>query len=302
MVWLVKRIAYGVGGLAVLILLLLAGVYGVSSRRFERTFPAGRPESPPVPTDAAAIERGRHLAQVIAKCGDCHDQDLGGRVFIDAGPMIGRLYAPNITKGKGSVTESFSVADWERVIRHGVTPEGRALKIMPSEDFIHMSDPDLGALLAYLRTVPPVDRGSQPTLVGPLSRALYLAGKFPLLPAEQLNPSARHAEVPVGVTKEYGEYLANVGGCTGCHGPGLSGGRIPGTPPAIPPAQNLTPAGIGTWTEADFFRALRTGVRPDGSHINAFMPWMSARNMTDDETRAIWFYLRSVPPRAAGTM
>lgn len=297
----VRRAGYGAALLVVLVLVLLAGVYGFSSRRLTRAFPAGRAETIAVPTDPAAIERGKHLVRVVSKCTECHGADLGGRQFIDAGPMIGRVYAPNLTRGKGSVTESFTPADWERAIRHGVTPDGRGLKIMPSEDFVYLSDADLGAILAYLRTLPPVDRVGSQTVVGPLSRVLYLAGKFPMIPAEQIAASTVHpASVPESVTAEYGKYLANVGGCTGCHGPGLSGGRIPGTPPDIPPAQNLTPAGIGTWTETDFFRALRTGVRPDGSHINAFMPWMATKDMTDDEIRAIWLYLRTVTPRADG--
>jgi len=86
-----------------------------------------------------------------------------------------------------------------------------------------------------------------------------------------------------------------VGGCTGCHGPELVGG--PSHEPGAPPAANLTPAGIGTWTEADFFKALRSGVRPDGTAINPAMPWASSGRMTDDELRALWLYLRTVPAK-----
>ena len=296
-----RRLGYALGALAGLVLLLLAGVYGFSTQRLGRKF-AVTTESLSIPTDAAALARGRHLVETIAKCGECHAPDMGGQMFLNAGALVGRVYAPNLTKGRGSATASYTTADWERAIRHGVAPEGRALKIMPSEDFVHLSDADLTAIVAYLRSLPPVDRASGTTVVGPLGRALYLAGQFPILSAERLPASTVHPTVAVGVTKEYGQYLANIGGCTGCHGPGLSGGHIPGTPPAIPPSQNLTPAGIGQWTEADFFRALRQGKRPDGSAINPFMPWMSARNMTDDEIRAVWLYLRSVPARPSGQM
>jgi hypothetical protein len=81
----------------------------------------------------------------------------------------------------------------------------------------------------------------------------------------------------------------------------VSGGRIPGTPPEFPAAQNLTPdtvSGIGKWSEADFQRALRTGRRPDNTEINPAMPWKLAGQMTDEEMHAVWLYLRSVPPRA----
>jgi hypothetical protein len=71
-------------------------------------------------------------------------------------------------------------------------------------------------------------------------------------------------------------------------------------PPGLPPASNLTTAGIGNWTEADFVRALREGTRPDGTVINEFMPWKAFRGMTDAELHAIWLYLRSVPARAFG--
>jgi hypothetical protein len=71
-------------------------------------------------------------------------------------------------------------------------------------------------------------------------------------------------------------------------------------PPGLPPASNLTPAGIGAWTEADFVRALREGKRPDGSPLNEFMPWKVFRGMTDAEYHALWLYLRSVPPKPFG--
>jgi hypothetical protein len=63
---------------------------------------------------------------------------------------------------------------------------------------------------------------------------------------------------------------------------------------------NLTPAGIGKWSEADFMKALRTGVRPDGRILSAVMPWPYTKFLTDDEIRAMWMYLQSLPPRQAG--
>ena len=107
--------------------------------------------------------------------------------------------------------------------------------------------------------------------------------------------------MPPADTVEYGHYIAQVGGCTGCHGAGLSGGPIPGVPPDFPPAQNLTPTGIGQWSDADIVRALRVGKRPDGTTINQFMPWPYTASMTDTEMAALIKYLRSVPPRPTGT-
>jgi hypothetical protein len=90
-----------------------------------------------------------------------------------------------------------------------------------------------------------------------------------------------------------------VSGCRGCHGLKLSGGRVAG-PPGIPPASNLTPTGLGNWSEADFEKALRTGKKPDGTIINDFMPWQLAGKMTDEELHAIWVYLKSVPAQETG--
>jgi cytochrome c553 len=169
---------------------------------------------------------------------------------------------------------------------------------MPSNDYAAMSDADLQALLAYLRTLPPVDRTVPPTNVRALGRALYLAGKLPLFPAELMDHrAARPAPVPAGVTVEYGEYLATIGGCRGCHGPELAGGEAMG-PAGTPPPANLTAAGeVGTWSKDDFVHALRTGRRPNGTAINAFMPWALAGQMTDDEMSAVWMYIKSVPAK-----
>jgi mono/diheme cytochrome c family protein len=91
----------------------------------------------------------------------------------------------------------------------------------------------------------------------------------------------------------HGRYLADV---SGCHGPGLSGGQVAG-PDNLPPAANLTPAGLGRWTQADFVRAIREGRRPDGSAVNEFMPWRAYGAMTDAELESLSLYLRSVPAK-----
>ncbi len=298
----VKRLGYAAGGAAALLVLLVAGVYGFSSVRLRRSFLLPAREALVIPTDRASILRGEHLTRTVTKCGDCHGADMGGRLFIDGGALIGRIYTPNLTSGRGSATAAYTAQDWERAIRHGIAPGGRALKVMPSNELAGLSDADLGDIVAFVRSLPAVDRTGGSITVGPISRALYLAGQFPILSAEAIDHAAPHPRaLTPGVTPEYGHYLADIGGCTGCHGPGLSGGHVPGTPPDFPPARNLTPTGIGSWTEQDFFRALRTGNRPDGTLINTFMPWPTAGRMTDEEIRAIWLYLRSVPPRETGT-
>jgi hypothetical protein len=101
-------------------------------------------------------------------------------------------------------------------------------------------------------------------------------------------------------TPEYGGYLA--ASCTGCHGPGFSGGSNP--EPGKPVVANITPdsaTGIGAWTEEQFTTALRTAVRPDGTTIDSTaMPIAITRAMTDTELKAIYRFLRTVPPKAHG--
>jgi cytochrome c553 len=289
----IKRIALG---LVSLIILLLAVVYGVSESRLRRTYQVAAAGNLNVTSDPAQIARGQHLVTAVAKCVDCHTQDLSGKLFIDGGPL-GTVYASNLTGGKGGVLTRYSNAQLETAIRHGVRPDGRGLLVMPSDEYANLSDEDVSAIIAYLRTLRPVDREQPASKLGPLGRALYAAGQLPFIPAERIdhNASGPRTAPPVGPTREYGQYLVSVGGCRGCHGPNLVG--APGHGPGEPDAPNITPAGnIGQWTEDQFRTAIRTGTRPDGSKILDFMPWKSMANHTDDELRAIWLYLKTVPP------
>ncbi len=288
------------GALVALVAVAIVVVYLVSNARINTTY-AFTPSSVAVPTDSAAIVYGEHVATIRA-CLECHGENLGGKLFIDAGPVV-KLYASNLTTGRGGVGASYSDVDWVRAVRHGVGPDGKPLLFMPSQEFYPLSDEDLGALLAYIKTLPPVDNELPANSVGPVGRVLYLSGQLPLVPAELIDHEAPRAEPPApGVTPAYGRYLAVT--CTGCHGEGFSGGKIPGTPPEFIPATNITPdpeTGIGNWTEADFIRALREGRRPDGAELNAtYMPWPLLAKMTDDELRAIWVYLQTLPPKPEG--
>jgi cytochrome c553 len=231
----------------------------------------------------------------VRGCVECHGDNLGGRVFIDV-PPVGRLAGANLTRGRAA---PLTDADWERAVRHGVRRDGKPLLFMPSNEFAGMSDEDLAALMAYARSLPAVAAPLPPNRVGPVLRALTVAGQATVA-AEQVDHAKPHpARVAPAVTPEYGAYLA--AGCTGCHGAGFGGGKIPGAPPDWKPAANLTPTGIGHYTEADFIRALRTGRRPGGAAIDSSMPWRLTREMTDVELRALYAYLRALPARPYGT-
>lgn len=281
--------------LVLLIVVGAASVYGLSERRFRLRFPA--PDHPiMVNEDAASIARGEHVVTVRG-CLDCHGAGLAGNTIIDQ-PVIGRVAGPNLTLGgRGAKMEP---RDWELAVRHGVRRDGSPLQFMPASEFTVLSDEDLAAIIAYARSVAPVRQPAPPSYAGPMLRTMYVAGKVKLLSAEEIDHDRAHPPRMVAeATATYGKYLAS--GCTGCHGEGLSGGKIPGAPPDWGPAANITPAGIGRWTEADFARALRTGKRPDGSAIDStVMPIRLLRHMDDVELSALYAYLRTVPPREFG--
>jgi len=111
-----------------------------------------------------------------------------------------------------------------------------------------------------------------------------------------LDHTGRRPESPEpGVTRAYGEYLTIA--CTGCHGAHLSGGPMPGAPSDWPPPLNLTVGGeLQGWSADNFIHTLRTGVTPSGRQLDPqYMPWPITAQMTDDELRAIYLYLQSVP-------
>jgi cytochrome c553 len=273
-------------GLLLLIVLAVALVYIISSLAIRKTYDF--PDSTVrAATDSASLAWGKHLLEAVTKCQDCHDGDLGGKMMMDD-PAFARLAASNLTGGRGGIAE-LTDADLERAIRHGVGRDGRPLIFMPSEAYGPLSDEDLAALLGYLRTFPPVDREHPDPRVGPVARMLYLTGKFPLLPVEITPHDAPRAPREPGVDVQYGEYLATIGGCRSCHGQRLAGD-------ANPDAPDISVGRLADWKEEDFFRALREGRRPDGSTIDPIkMPWVRSGLMTDDEVRAVWTYMRSLP-------
>lgn len=286
-----RWVGFGLAGLVVLLLLALGAftliVHQKQAQRWEVT-----PAALVIPTDSASIARGKHLAAAITKCTNCHGEDMAGRTFLDGMPF-GRFSSANVTPG-GAV-HNWSDADWVRAVRNGVAPDGRGLIFMPSDAYNFLSAEDLGAILAWVKQLRPVNRPTGPIQLGPIGKMLWSTGLAQLQQARAIDQSAPFPPAPpVGPTPEYGKYLTVVGACTICHGPNLAGGIKEG-PPGTPPSANLTPAGLKGWTEADFFTALREGRKRDGSGINPFMPWVLTREMTDDEIRAVWNYLQTIP-------
>lgn len=292
---LLKYLGLFLGALVLLCGVAVTAVYALSAQKLGRTHEVVvRPVA--IPADAERIERGRHIARTRG-CVDCHGQDFGGAKVVDD-PAVGVMWGPNLTGGRGGLAAGFKDEDWIRAIRHGVAPDGRALVLMPSLEYSQLSDDDLGSVIAYLKTLSKVDRERVPLKVGPVARALMLAGEIKLAAEHIDHAGLRPPTVIPGVTVDYGRYLAV--GCTGCHGEQFAGGRIAGAPPDWPLARNLTPAGdLAKWNEADFLKTLETGVRPDGKPLNPVMP-IAFGQMTDVEKKALWMYLRTLPPVASG--
>jgi mono/diheme cytochrome c family protein len=255
------------------------------------------------------LERGEYIVRNVAVCGGCHTPDhradgplIGGTEFKDW--RLGRIRAANLTGDSATGLGAWSEAEIVRAIRNGQRRNGRLLApVMPYEWFHEMSDADAFAVARYLKSLPPVSNAvrQRPNLFFKFARNTFLgprrAGSF---------AAPRRA-----ATAQYGEYLSqHVGLCAECHTPtsGLQSkpnrGKLfsgqtkpPADFPALP--SNLTPdsaTGIGTWSEDDFLRTLRTGIDPRGDSLHSFMPWRQVRRMSDDDLRAIYRYLRTLRP------
>lgn len=296
-----KRLFKWIGGAVALLVVLGLGLVLAANVLYERKrdrVVVLDVKGVTVGTDDATLARGKYLFAARG-CGDCHAANGAGRVFIDDPQGGFKVRSPNITPG--GVVAKYTDVDWVRAIRHGVRPDGRALFVMPSEDYNRLTDADVAALIAFARTLPAV-QGEGASFSVPLPvKAMYAFGVVKDA-SEKIDHSLPPAQpVAEGVTPEHGKYVANL--CLGCHGHGLSGGKIPGGPPTWPAASNLTP-GTGTvmnvYDSADKLKAMfRSGKRPDGSKI-AVMPFETLREMSDTDVGALYAYLKTLAPKPAG--
>ena len=286
---------FSTGAVIGLIIVAAAVVYFLVGSRLNKTCDV-QAATIDIPTDAPSEATGWPLFIIGLACEECHEAGLGGDVMED-NPAIGRLVASNLTSGKGGIGSTYTDADWVRAIRHGAGTDGNPLVLMPSVEFNKFSDAGLGLIIAYVKSLPPVDNELPSTKAGPFDRVFTLL-EPDLIPARVIDHDAQRPPEPVpGVTLEYGEYMAFV--CAICHGDSLSGGPVPGDESGAPPAPNITPGSeLKAWSEADFINTMRTGVTPFGRQLDdEFMPWEDIGLMTDDELKAIWMYLKSLPAK-----
>ena len=208
-------------------------------------------------------------------------------------PIYGFIHTPNLTTGVGGVGRYYSDEDWVRAIRHGVNPQGRGIAFMPTDHYWHLSDADLGAIIAYLKQLPPFDNDKAGTRLNIFTRALINSGAKGNLVRASFIP---HQGPRPATSNNQAAYLLQIGGCDFCHGADLRGGQ--GPEPGAPPAPSLANDGpLADWVVEDFVRVMRTGQTPDGRVIvPAYMPWVGYMHMSDADLVLIWDYLRQLPP------
>ena len=263
----------------------------------------------------ARLERGTYLVRSVAGCLFCHsDVDTSVRGLPIQVGMAGAgrtieaeempwLTAPNLTShaetGAGQWTDDMLA----RAIREGIGHDGRALfPFMPYANYRKMSDEDLAAVITYIRSLPAVDRENPSSDIPfPVNR---LINSLPQ-PIEGSVP-----EPDLSTPEKRGEYLTTLASCTDCHTPRneqgaylpgmeFAGGNILKFVGAREPraAANLTPSpnGIPYYDEDLFVEVFRTG-QVRGREITDLMPWGHYRGMTDEDLKAIFAYLKTLPP------
>lgn len=286
---------FGIVVVSLVGLVLVAGVvlFLMGNSRLNKTYDFP-PSNITIPTDEASIAYGKHRAEIL--CEGCHGENLSGvNNWFDGGPL-GTIDSANLTSGEGGIGADFTTEDYVRAIRHGINQAGKPIFMVAVPSTAYLSDEDLGAIIAYVKTVPPVDRKTNGQNFSPLAKIMAAAGVLGDLPVEVVSHDVHVTAPERGASVEYGEYMVNTNDCRVCHGPNLNGASFP-DPTITKISPNLTPGGeLGFWTEEQFITTLRTGVAPSGHELdNEFMAWKDYRNFTDDELKAIWLYLQSLP-------
>jgi mono/diheme cytochrome c family protein len=276
-------------------LLLVAGAvfYFLGESRLNRVYEV-ESSNLTIPTDTASIEYGKHRAEAL--CQGCHGDDLSGIDDWFSAPPLGRISSANLTPGEGGLGVDYAAEDYVRAIRHGIDQEGMPIFMTAVPATSLLSDEDLASIIAYLKTLPPVDHVTEERYFTPLARVLLAVGALGDLPAEAVS-HVPHVTAPArGATADYGKYLVDTNDCRVCHGPDLNGGAFP-DPTIARISPNLTQGGeIAFWTEEQFYAAMTTGMTPGGHQLDPeFMPWNYYRNFYNEELQAIWLYLQTLP-------
>jgi mono/diheme cytochrome c family protein len=219
-----KPVVWTLEALALVVVLAGVIVGWLGGRPLSRTWDV---EVAPIaiPKDSTSIAEGARLAR-IEGCRACHDDGLtGGFAFADD-LLLGRVVTANLTR----VLPAYSDLELVRLLRYGVRRDGTSAVVMPSEMFVHLSDEDLGKLIAWLRTVPPVGETHRNRTIGLMGRFRILTGDYvpsaELVPADASWPETRPDPSDPDA---FGRYLAMTA-CSECHGQDLGGLERAGAP------------------------------------------------------------------------
>lgn len=234
-------------------------------------------------SDSASVRRGEYLA--MTRCSGCHSAvgtlPLAGGQAFHMGP-IADLYPSNLTPG-GAVLAKATDGQLARAIREGVTADGHAMLIMPSEAYHGMSDTDVRQLLGYLRSQSAVTTADTTHRYKFLGTLLVGLGMFPTSVQPTITSAVQDVSPSAGL--EYGQYVAHMTGCIQCHGATLHGG-------------NMSKVNIAAIADAHTFEefdgAVRHGRGVTGKPVAEGMPWKSFAYLNDQDTRAIYEYVKSV--------
>ena len=306
--------------LGVVVVVIAAGI-GYLYQAFPKVPPAadiavaGTPEQ---------IARGAYLANHVTICIDCHSTrefdyysgpaDLstagkGGQIFSEEMGFPGSIPASNITPVKLS---SWTDGEIMRAVTSGVSKDGTPLfPIMPYPEYNALSEPDVNSLVAYLRTLAPLENE-------PPARHL----NFPLNLIVRLMPMPYVAKAHPDTSNklEYGKYLSTIAGCKFCHTPMVEGQPVPEMAFAggqefpmpgfgVSTSMNITPdadTGVGGWDLQTFIEIFRSyspeevrsaPLGPDDPRTD--MPWSMYSGMTDSDLEAIYTFLMSLEPIAS---
>jgi mono/diheme cytochrome c family protein len=288
-----KWIGIVVGSLFGLVLVAGFAMFLIGNSRLNKTydFPAS---DIVLPTDEASLELGKH--RVDSLCAGCHGPDLSGIENWFDGGALGTIDSANLTSGEGGVGSTYTTQDFVNSIRHGIDSKGKPIFMPAVYSTSYLSDEELGAIIAYLNTLPPVDHITNGKQFTPLAKIMVVLGVLPPFPVEVVSHETEVASVEAGPTAEYGKYMVDTHDCRLCHGQELNGGPFP-DPTKTKISPNLTPGGeVAFWSEEDFINTIRTGVTPGGHELDPeFMPWKDYGKFYDDELKAIYAYLKTVP-------
>jgi mono/diheme cytochrome c family protein len=253
------------------------------------------------------VKRGDYLVNGILTCGNCHSPkgptgDIPGKLFSgglswDEPPF--KVTAPNITQDKETGIGKWSDADIKKLLRTGLLPNGVHIAMIMPTGFYHiMTERDVDAVVAYLRTLKPIsNKVADPIYKMPQAEHVLPGGEKP------------YTEAMMSDQLKKGFYLATIAHCMECHTPmgprgrefatklGTGGFEFPG-PWGVSVSRNITSSktkGIGGWTDDEIKRAITTGVSRDGSKLKPPMGFHYYSTVTADDLDAVVAYLRTVP-------